>query len=99
MAQLADRVHSDAVETARLAALSARLDDEERVALTLVDGSRMSGVVVARPVLQTFLDADGNEGINAVLRLDDASDPARYRSIWLDEVLDVQRFAEGQARE
>ena len=67
------------------------------MALTLVDGSRLSGVVATRPVLQTFLDADGNEGINAGLRIDDASGQAR--SIWLDEVVDVRRFAEGQERE
>lgn len=95
MAQYADRVHAQADEVDRLAALCARLDDTVRFVFDLIDGTRFSGVVVTRPVLQTFIDHDGNEGINAVLRLDGIDgDADRTRFLWLDEVLEVSRQME-----
>lgn len=96
MTQYADRVYSDAAETGRLSALCGRLEEEERVVLTLADGARVSGVVLAKPGLQTFMDETGREGVNALLKLDDVDGSGRARSLWLDEVVAVDRYAEDQ---
>lgn len=89
MTQLADRVHTDPEQIQRLRQLIERLPDAGLVDIVLVDGSRQSAVVTVRPSLQTFLDADGNEGVNAVLRLDDPQFDNGSRYLWLDEVLDI----------
>jgi hypothetical protein len=93
MAQQAVRVHSDPQQTQRLADLCATLDDTERFSLTLIDGTQVEATVVARPVLQTFVDARGEEGVNAVLKLDVGDHASRVasRMLWLDEVVRVER--------
>lgn len=85
MTQLADRVYRDAAQIERLTALIKQLPDEGLVDLQLIDGSWRAAVVTARPSLQTFLDPNGREGVNAVVRIDD---PATGRSdyLWIDEI-------------
>lgn len=90
MTRRAARVHSDRNRVEQMAALCARLDEEERVSVGLDDGSRVTGVVLAKPSLQTFFDGDGNEGLNAVVKLDDVDGSGRARSYWLDTVVDVR---------
>lgn len=89
MTQLADRVHRDAREIERLTALVADLPDAGLADLQLIDGSWRAAVVTTRPSLQTFLDPDGREGINAVVRIDD---PATGRSdyLWIDEIARIR---------
>lgn len=93
MTRRAARVHADPDRIKRLATLCACLDQEERVSMVLDDGRRITGVVLARPSLQTFLDADGNEGLNAVVKLDDVDGSGCPRSYWLDTVVDVRHCA------
>jgi len=90
MTQLADRVITDPADIERLNRLIARLPDEGLVDLVLVDGSRRTGVVTTRPSLQTFLDRNGREGVNAVVRYDDPKIENRTCYLWLDEILDVR---------
>ena len=77
MSQVAKRVHTDQGEIDRIEALAARLPDEARVELVLDDGDRIAGTVSVRPTVQVFRDEDGNEGLNALVRIDDAADPAQ----------------------
>ena len=93
MTRRAARVHADRSRIERMAALCSHLDEEERVSVALDDGSQVTGVVLAKPSLQTFLDADGNEGLNAVVKLDDVDGSGCARSYWLDTVVDVQHCA------
>jgi len=95
--QLADRVYRDAADIDRLTALIAQLPDEGLIDLQLVDGSWRAAVVTVRPSLQTFLDPDGREGINAVLRIDD---PVSGRSdyLWVDEVARVRPVRSAERR-
>lgn len=90
MTQRADRVYTDAQDIRHLDALIAPLADEMRVRLTLIDGSEIIGIVTVRPSLQTFLDEDGEEGVNAVLRLDPLRPPCETRYLWLDEVAAIE---------
>jgi hypothetical protein len=90
MTQLADRVYTDPADIRRLSLLVERLPDEGVVDLILIDGSRQVGVVTTRPSLQTFLDSAGNEGINAVVRLDDPKIESRTTYLWIDEIIEVR---------
>ncbi|QWP75472.1 DUF3247 family protein [Lysobacter sp. K5869] len=89
MTQLADRVYRDAAEIERLTALVAGLPDEGLVDLQLIDGSWRAAVVTTRPSLQTFLDPEGNEGVNAVVRIDDPT-TGRSDYLWIDEIARIR---------
>jgi len=89
MAQQAERVHTRSEDIERLTALCAALEEEEHVAIRLANGSTISGVVVSKPGLQTFIDHSGNEGLNAVLKLDNIGGMGVTRYFWLDDVLEV----------
>ncbi|MEO6103512.1 MAG: DUF3247 family protein [Pseudoxanthomonas sp.] len=91
MTKIVERVHTDQEEILRIESLIARLDDESIVELTLDDGSKMTGLVAVRPTIQTFRDADGREGANSLLRLDDPQQPGRSQHVWLDRVKEVFR--------
>ena len=92
MNEMPDRLVNSQDGIDRLEALCRELDDEERVRLRMQDGSAVEGVVTVRPTVQTFRYGDGNEGLNALLRLDplDGTMPPRY--IWLDGVVEVTRL-------
>lgn len=91
MSRTAERMHTDQAEIARLERLVAALPDEAIVELALDDGRRLVGTVSVRPTVQVFFDADGNEGMNALLRLDDAEAPEHPHYVWLDRVVEITR--------
>lgn len=86
MSRTADRVYTAAADLARLEAWFPQLGDGARVAITLSDGQTVHGVVSAVPNLQVFFDPAGNEGMNAVLRLEDPQDASRDRYVWVDQI-------------
>ncbi|MBC7990106.1 MAG: DUF3247 family protein [Luteimonas sp.] len=90
MGRSASNVYTDQHDIAVLEARAARLPDEARVKVVLVDGGRITGVVAARPTIQTFLDEDGREGLNGIVRIDDAHDPGRAHLLWLDQILEIE---------
>ena len=93
MSRTAPRVYSDQHDIAALEACAARLPDEARVDIVLRDGSCVSGTVAMRPSLQSFLDADGREGSNGMVRIDQAGDARGAPTyFWLDDVLDITRL-------
>lgn len=92
MTKIIERVHTDQTEIALIESRIAELDDESIVEISLADGSKLKGVVTARPSVQTFRDAQGREGVNALLRLDDPDRPGRSHQVWLDEVTGIFRL-------
>lgn len=90
MGKTAERVYTDDADIARLEGLMEQLPDEARVELLLADGSSVAGVVSVRPTVQTFLDPQGEEGINGVVRIDDAADPSQAHYVWLDVIREVR---------
>lgn len=92
MSRVADRVCTSDEDIARLEELVTLLPDEARVELVLEDGTSITGAVAVRPTVQTFLDPGGREGINGLLRIDDAADPARLHWVWLDRIREVHRL-------
>lgn len=92
MTQTADRVCTTDEDIARLERLVTQLPDQARVELVLDDGSTLTGAVAVRPTVQAFVDPQGQEGINGLLRIDDAADPSQLHWIWLDRIREVRRL-------
>ena len=92
MSNTAERVHTDQAQIERLHERVRALDDEAVVELRLVDGTLVTGVVAVRPSMQTFRDAEGREGTNAYVRIDDREQPERWQYIWLDQIDRVTRL-------
>jgi len=97
MAQRADRVHTRQQDIERLSSLCDALQQEARVTVTLANGASVAGVVLAKPGLQTFIDHEGREGVNAVLKLDNIGGMGVVRYFWLDDVVDVSHRPSDEA--
>ncbi|HET6587358.1 MAG TPA: DUF3247 family protein [Oleiagrimonas sp.] len=91
MGQLAPRVFVESAAVRQLEALIYRLPGNAQVAVKCDDGKTYSGIVCVRPTVQTFRDNNGAEGLNGVLRLEDATAPGGERRIWLDRIVQVHR--------
>lgn len=89
MTRIVERVHNGQEQIALLESRIAELPDEAIVEITLADGRKLKGVVTVRPTIQTFRDAEGREGVNSLLRLDDLDEPGNSHQVWLDQVSDV----------
>ena len=92
MTKIIERVHTDQHEIALIESRIAELDDESIVEISLADGRKLKGVVTVRPSVQTFRDAQGREGVNALLRLDNQDQPGRSHQVWLDQVTGIFRL-------
>lgn len=96
MGRIADRVHTDPAEIARIEALIAELCEGAHVALELDDGRRISGTVAERPTTQQFFDAHGTEGTNAVVRIEDPAlrqpEQAGWWDVWVDSIVQLRRL-------
>ncbi|MBD9370712.1 DUF3247 family protein [Xanthomonas sp. XNM01] len=77
-------------DIAALEELIVQLPDEARVELSLDDGMTVAGVVAVRPALQVVRDARGEQGFNALLRLDDMANPEHSHWIWLDRIAGIR---------
>jgi hypothetical protein len=91
MGKYAARVYTDQADIARLEALIAQLPADAYVVIQRRDGSYCEGVVCERPNAQVFRGADENEGINALLRLQQTGQASTASTndtvyIWLDEI-------------
>ena len=89
MTAIAERVHTRQDEIALIESRIVELPDEAIVEILLDDGRRLKGVVTVRPTIQTFRDAEGQEGVNALLRLDDLEQPGYSHQVWLDRISDI----------
>ena len=96
MTRVAARIYRKAAEIARLESLSQQLQQDQRVQLTLDDGSTLRGIVSATPGMQAFFDPAGREGLNALVRIEtEGSDHRaddRDRTLWLDQIVEITRL-------
>jgi hypothetical protein len=98
MSRDAPRVHVAAAVIARLQAIALQLPQDAQVRVRLVDGGELRGMVSARPTVQAFYDADGREGMNAVVRIECFLDDGRAHGggdhyLWLDRIDAVERLS------
>ena len=89
MTAIAERVHTRQDEIALIESRITELPDEAIVEIALDDGRKLKGVVTVRPTIQTFRDAEGREGVNALLRLDDLEQTGHSHQVWLDRISSI----------
>ena len=96
MGKFAERVHTGHEAVARLDALIAQLANDAHVELSLDDGRVLRGTVAARPTVQVFRDADGREGFNGLVRIEDpaldAPETAGFQDVWLDRIVAIRQL-------
>ncbi|SFL19435.1 DUF3247 family protein [Lysobacter sp. cf310] len=93
MSRNADHVYTAPADIARLEARIAGLHDDARVELRLRDGRVLAGVVAALPTLQSFYGPGDEEGLNGVLRLEQAGGT---QDLWLDEIDAIRPLTEAE---
>ncbi len=91
MAREATRVYTQQDDLARLEAIALQLPQDQRVQVTLRDGSQQTGIVSAVPAMQAFFDPHGREGMNAMVKLDRQTGDQGC-TMWLDEITSVTRL-------
>lgn len=89
MTDIIERVHRDQETIDRLKSLQKELDAEVIVELHMDDGRVVRGTVVERPALMQFVDREGNEGTNGMLRLD--SGDGAVELMLIDDIVRVVR--------
>ncbi|QWT19143.1 DUF3247 family protein [Bacillus sp. NP157] len=92
MAREADTVHTDQGSIQRLQALIGELRDNAKVRIHLRDGSTIVGIVAVVPGVQSFVDADGVEGANGVVKLIDNERPEWSATVTLDTIARVEHL-------
>jgi hypothetical protein len=99
MGRTAERVYTDPASIRQLESLIGELPANGHVVLLLKDGSSCDGVVVTRPNVQLFRDADEREGINATVKLERPDVPTWSRQVWLDQIARVEHVDSSMASE
>ena len=89
MARHAPQVFIDTKDIARIEALILRLRTGARVRLLMDNGPGMSGTVTEKPTIQIFENAHGNQGVNAMLRLDVDEVRGDSEYVWLGDIVRV----------
>ena len=92
MARSAEHVYTDPADIKRIEALIEDLPGNAKVTITERDGTISTGMVAVIPGVQVFRDGDGNEGMNAVVRLEDPEQSGVIRTIWLDQIVRVEHL-------
>ena len=87
----AEHAYRNPDEIERLKALIAALPADRRVTLVLRDGTTLTGIVGERPVLQIVRGEHGEEGANALLRLEgDAPGRPDVRDLWIEQIVEIR---------
>lgn len=89
MTQTPPHLYTQQDDIVRMEAMIQQLPDEAVVRLDLNDGGTITGTVAVRPAVQLFRDAEGHEGFNAVVRIDDRRRPQVAHYLWLDRIASV----------
>jgi Protein of unknown function (DUF3247) len=92
MASGAEHVYTDPSDIQRIEALIEDLPGNARVTITERDGTISTGIVAVIPGVQVFRDVDGNEGMNAVVRIEDPARSNVIHTIWLDQIVRVEHL-------
>ena len=92
MGRYATRVYVDPGDIARIEHLVTALPSQAQVRVILHNGDVLRGTVTERPALQLYEDAEGLEGFNGELRLDDPQAPPWQAYVWLGDIARVERL-------
>lgn len=92
MSQSPPRLHTSREDLDAMDQRILALPDEAVVRVSLVGGACIEGVVAARPTMEAFRDAEGIEGHNALLRLDDLAAPEVPHYLWVGDITAIERL-------
>jgi hypothetical protein len=92
MGRNASKVYVEPGDITRLEQLVTQLPSQAQVRVVLRNGDVFSGTVTERPALQLYENAEGAEGFNAELRLDDPRAPPWQAYVWLGDIERVERL-------
>lgn len=92
MGKRAEKVYVEAVDIARLEQRVEELPSDAHVRITLENGEIFTGIVAERPSMQVFEDSVGAEGLNGLVRIENAAAPSGSIYVWLDVIVRVERI-------
>ncbi|QDH71659.1 DUF3247 family protein [Lysobacter alkalisoli] len=96
MGKFAEHIYTAPGDIAKLEALIPQLPNDAHVELTLDDGSVLLGTVAARPTVQVFQNAVGDEGLNGLVRIEDVAldrpETAGFHDVWLDRIAAIRQL-------
>ncbi|HEX6794943.1 MAG TPA: DUF3247 family protein [Casimicrobiaceae bacterium] len=92
MARKAKEIFTEPGDIARIERLVTELPQHAHVRITLRNGDVMEGSVVERPTVQVFEDDACDQGINALVRIDDVSTPPQSLYLWLGDIERIDRL-------
>ncbi|MFC4727443.1 DUF3247 family protein [Coralloluteibacterium thermophilus] len=95
MGAFANNVYTDEATIDAIEARIRELPQSARVKVTLSNGQVYVGTVAERPNIQVFRNADGDEGNNAIVKLEDPLDAHQDAYLWIDEIVKVERVLQG----
>lgn len=94
--RIAQHVYTDQADIDRLQAMIPELPNGQPVALAMRDGTRLAGIVAVRPTIQQFFGPDGQEGSNALVRLEQPAlvrpEAAGWVDVFLDEIVGIRHL-------
>lgn len=92
MGRIANTVYTQKDDIGRLERFVTELPSDAHVRITDVHGRIFEGTVIERPALQLFDNANGVQGFNAILRLDDAHAPDGTAYLWLGDIHSIEHM-------
>lgn len=92
MGRIAETIYTEPQDVARLDRLVEQLAINARVRLHTRDRGVIEGVVMVTPTVQMFRDANDDEGINGVVKLEDPRQPGWSDLVWLGEIERVEHL-------
>lgn len=94
MGRFAATVFTRQPDIDRIERLVTALPSDAQVRIVENNGQVFTGTVIERPAVQLFEDAEGVQGFNAVVRIDDPSAPPWTAYLWLSDIRSVERLAD-----
>jgi Protein of unknown function (DUF3247) len=76
----------------RIEQLVCEMPNLARVRITQKNGDTVDGTVVDRPTTQVFENDACDQGVNAIVRLEDDSSPPQTLYLWLSDIEKVEHL-------
>ncbi|OOG41379.1 DUF3247 family protein [Rhodanobacter sp. C05] len=89
MGQIAEKVFVERADIEYLEHLVGELAVNACVRVTTRRGHVVEGLVTVTPTVQIFRDNEGAEGINGIVKLENAEHPERDELVWLGDIREI----------
>jgi len=89
MGQIAEKIFTERADIEQLERLMGELAVNARIRVTTWQGHVVEGLVAVTPTVQVFRDREGVEGINSIVKLENAEHPEMDEAVWLGDVREI----------